>query len=304
MKRVIAVFLSFVLIISICPTAVFAASEVAYAVETDHQNNFEAYESIEPLQEAVDMEELKAVLFNGFYQCAQFIDISAFHIRNTTDNINALKNLIFNEMPVCFHISSYSRWSLSGEITRIEPSYTISASAYQKMYWQMVAVKDKLLQDIKGNDRLTDAEKALLIHDRLALNCEYDFHNTDNMYNTYGALVKGTAVCQGYAEAYDYLLEEVGIESELCSSEQLNHVWNIIYIDHIPYHVDVTWDDERWDNVERGVVGMVSHENFLRSSDGIYSTSYPHNANDYDTTPNDTTYDNYFGRGLSQLFSL
>jgi hypothetical protein len=134
-------------------------------------------------------------------------------------------------------------------ITEVIPYYDYAASVYQPMYAACEAAADKLLSGIVGNQDLTDVQKALLIHDRLAVWCEYDYARllddtlTDETYTMYGALVNRYTVCQGYAETYLFLLRVVGIESELCSSDALNHAWNIVKIDGKFYHVDVTWDD-------------------------------------------------------------
>ncbi len=162
-----------------------------------------------------------------------------------------------------------------------------------------VATK-KILKGIEGNEKLSDLEKLLLIHDRLAVLCQYDYSFSN--YDAYDALVYKTSVCQGYAEAYSLLLDKVGIKNELCSSSQLNHAWNIVYLDGKPYHVDVTWDDPSWGGGKEAVLGYVRHTNFLRSTEGIIEAE--HTANDFNSTPSDTTYDNYFWQNSESAFVL
>ena len=65
------------------------------------------------------------------------------------------------------------------------------------------------------------------------------------MYNAYGALVNGSAVCQGYALAYMDLLREMGVDSYFVSSNNINHGWNIVNTENGWYYSDVTWDDPR-----------------------------------------------------------
>ena len=73
---------------------------------------------------------------------------------------------------------------------------------------------------------MSDLEKAIVLHDYLAVNCEYDYENylankiPDASYTAYGVLVNRTAVCQGYALAYKYLLNQTGIDCYMVSSEQ------------------------------------------------------------------------------------
>ncbi|MFT4107183.1 MAG: transglutaminase domain-containing protein [Lacrimispora sp.] len=74
----------------------------------------------------------------------------------------------------------------------------------------------------------------------------YDRYRTDTMisddYTAYGALVKGEAVCSGYARAFNELARRCGLESTYVSSSQ--HAWNLVKLDDESwYHVDVTWED-------------------------------------------------------------
>lgn len=93
---------------------------------------------------------------------------------------------------------------------------------------------------------MNKTEIALAIHDYIALHTRYDYTFTNsNMHNSYGALVNGIAVCQGYALAYIDLLREVGVESYFVSSSNLNHGWNVINTESGWYYSDVTWDDPR-----------------------------------------------------------
>ena len=106
---------------------------------------------------------------------------------------------------------------------------------------------DEALAVIKPG--MTDLDKALALHDYLVLHIAYaykDYINGSlggNVYNIYGALQEGKAVCQGYAYAYYILLNNVNIENRMVVSNNMNHAWNMLKIDGKWYHVDVTWDD-------------------------------------------------------------
>ena len=302
MKRFICLFLFFIMVLQVCPLSVLAESEQVYFDAIDHPQNYKTVKEIPTRSPSFDVTKLEELLYDGFSSCQTSVDISSLRIKPTDENINVISNLIYYEMPECFHVYGFGWRYTSSTILQIVPKYQISASEYHNMRAKLVTVKNELIKGIKGNDQLDDIEKALLLHDRLAMVCQYDYSYSEMGSTTYGAMVNGAAVCQGYAEAYDYLLDEVGVRSEYCISNQLNHIWNIVYIDDLPYHVDVTWDDIAWGNGERGAAGAVEHSNFLRSSNGIYATG--HNANDYITTPNDTTYDNYFWQKSETSFQL
>ena len=293
LKAIVSIIASIIMAINVIPSSVFAVpNEESYTTSLGTPQLYNADKAdVETLEASIDLTELKEYLFEQFKTCSDRIDVSEYKIPNNEAARAALAVFIWEEIPESFHVNELAT---SGDtyITGIHPTYLYTPDEYLNMYQECQVVANEILQGIKNNTHLSDVEKALLIHDRLAVHCEYDYNNGENQFDLYGALVDKSAVCQGYAEAYDYLLEQVDIEGYICTSVELYHAWNIIYIGDEPYHVDVTWDDYSWQTGARGAVGVVVHDNFLRSSAGIYSTG--HEADDYDASPCDTTYDNYF----------
>lgn len=57
------------------------------------------------------------------------------------------------------------------------------------------------------------------------------------------ALKDGTAVCGGYADAFQKICLALGIKCEYIGSIEMNHGWNEVYIDGTTYYVDVTYMD-------------------------------------------------------------
>ena len=289
-----------IMLVSCCVFTVNAGAETF--IQMEEKQLFGSPDvSTASLERSVDLDALKEYLRKEFLKCPDYIDISSFNIPNTNDNYKILTNMIWYECPELFHIVSLGAGVSNGILTTVTAKYEYSQQEYSQMYKECMIQANTILDGIAGNNNLTDVQKALLLHDRLALQCEYDIDNYYNnsipseSYSMYGALVNGFSVCQGYSEAYLYLLEKAGIENRLCSSKELNHVWNIVTITGKEYHVDVTWDDPIYDQT-----GKVLHINFLRSSDGIYESE--HYATDYDTSPTDTTYDNYFWQGSKTAF--
>ncbi len=254
--------------------------------------------NVEALEKTVNIDTFRDALIKGFASCPSTLDISAFKIPGTTANWNALKSYIWYETPELFHVKGLGYATKGGYISYIAASYHYTAEQYSTMYQDFLNGANKLLSGIKDNDNLDDVEKALLLHDRIAIWCEYTQGAIpQESFNAYGVFVKQNAVCMGYAFAYDYLLRQVGIDSYYCSSELLNHAWNIVIIDGNKYHVDVTWDDPTYDRS-----GYVRHINFLRSTVGMKETN--HTATDYDSTPTDTTYDSYYWQNSTTAFQL
>lgn len=125
---------------------------------------------------------------------------------------------------------------------------------------------DEILKSIDTSDAYT-AE--LAIHDHIVMNCSYT-EGAENASNAYGCLIGGEAVCSGYSRAAMLLLKKAGVESMLiggtgitAKDESISHMWNIVWINEKPYHLDVTWDDPDFSE------NIVSHMFFNLTTEDI-----------------------------------
>lgn len=135
---------------------------------------------------------------------------------------------------------------------------------------------------------MSELEKVLAIHDYIVQVCDYDVENlnadtlTDADFSTWGVLIDGKAVCQGYAEAFCSLITKLGIDSYFVGSRAMNHAWNLVYLDGYWYHLDATWDDPtfagttfyRRKNNDYADEGYVSHGYFLKSDSEFKSLGH------------------------------
>lgn len=133
---------------------------------------------------------------------------------------------------------------------------------YDKYLFNRMA--NKLLDTVNGAD--SEYEKALMLYNVLQQYVKYDYDALnaysssgqilDNegikAYDAYGAIVNGKAVCEGYAEAYQYLLQRLGIECYIVTGTSKKdggaHEWNLLKLDGKYYHTDLTWDDSNMAN--------------------------------------------------------
>ncbi len=301
MKRILCLILALVMLGATPVFAVDAEREEFFSYSINKKPLYSA-PAVTLSETSWDVEAFKTYLYKEITNFKTEIDVSRFGIPCDEENIEVISSIIYYELQDCFHLNpGYSYSYNTKNVTKLLVSYNMSKQEYKenKILW------DQAIEEVIGDldtPALTDEQKALLIHDRLALRCEYDYENylneciPDVSYTAFGCLVLGTSVCQGYAEAYQYLLEQVGIDSYLCSSDKLNHVWNIVCIDGEIYHVDVTWDDPTWD-----IPGRVLHTNFLCSSK-VFKDS--HEARDYDNSPECEKYDEYFWVDSEAAFLL
>lgn len=107
--------------------------------------------------------------------------------------------------------------------------------------------RNQILQNRKSNTY----DNIKMVHDYLVDNVEYDTTiSKNNIYNIYGAMVNGQAVCEGYARSFKYLMDCLGIPCSLVigkgtnsEGKTENHAWNYVQIDDYWYAIDTTWDD-------------------------------------------------------------
>ncbi len=142
---------------------------------------------------------------------------------------------------------------------------------------QIEQVRNKILQ----NKKAKTYENIKMIHDYLIENTEYDTTiSKSNIYNIYGAMVKGEAVCEGYARSFKYLMDTLGIPCTLVIGKGTNsegrtenHAWNYVQIGDDWYALDATWDDPVSNS---GWVSQSSkYRYFLKGSNDILKDHIP-----------------------------
>ncbi len=139
---------------------------------------------------------------------------------------------------------------------------------------QVEDVKSQILNEVTGSDE----NKIKMVHDYLIDTIDYDINNGSTVYDIYGALVNRRVVCEGYAKAFKYILDDLGIPCIIVCGTGTNssgitesHAWNYVQLDGNWYAVDVTWDDPIITNSYRGSVpDDVRYGNFLKGSDTFF----------------------------------
>lgn len=185
------------------------------------------------------------------------VNLEDLNIKYTENSIGILKrryNAVLNSVAesfVCTAGGSVYTYYPDGNLVQLSLGLKTNAAAMLSDYNdEKKAALSSLFPN--GAAGMTKTEIVLAIHDYIAIHTRYDYASVENktndnpnMYNAYGALVNGSAVCQGYALAYMDLLREMGVDSYFVSSNNINHGWNIVNTENGWYYSDVTWDDPR-----------------------------------------------------------
>lgn len=208
-------------------------------------------------------EGFKDYLYEEFLNISPTINIQDYNY--TLDNIQEILDiiceLIYTNYDIYYVIPSFScSYNTStGVIIKITPSY--STTSRNEIISEVKAVEARIEEIISyTDDDMTDIQKLLTVYDRLILECEYD--EPQNKKTVSDLLLDGTSVCAGYATALSAFAREFDIPCGFVMSKQMDHVWNLFYIDGEWYHADATWDDPIKDTYSR-----VNHTYFLKSDD-------------------------------------
>ena len=235
------------------PDDVYNVDEENVAFEID--NGAVVVDSHYGRQQLAGMSNAKALLY-AYDQIAAGVEASAesIGVYNGADPLSVAELQMVMDVygrDYAHHFwldNGYSYSSDSSGVVSLMPRYILSGSELESA---KAAFEQKVAGILAGlTDSMSEYERELYIHDRLAEIITYA--NGDNAHNAYGALVEGKAVCEGYAEALQYLLQRAGIQSFIALGSSINpatnayegHAWNYVRIDGEYYHVDLTWDDQ------------------------------------------------------------
>lgn len=190
-------------------------------------------------------------IFNNIESHPEYIKIPGL----TKDEFNNVYFAVKNDNPnmLCFNDSCLMVIFWSSCFVQL--NYENDASECKAKQDTMLKKVDSILAEMpEFND---DFSKELYIHDYIINTCTYK--ETKSSSSAYGCLIEGKAVCSGYSRAAMLLLNSAGIDSMLIAGVgqsqaqgSISHMWNIVWLDSKPYHLDVTWDDP--DTEENGII--------------------------------------------------
>lgn len=217
-----------------------------YACLTDPDER-EAYALIDTAVEKTEPEQFKIAGGSAF------------------DNFGDILEFYKNDHPQVFWLKDDVPYSYvdSGDTVTIELKYKLTG---EKLTAAREALDKKLIAAVSGAPQSgSDYEKELYINDYLVDNCEYDdsaaeLHKDNKIrgheQDAFGALVEGTAVCEGYTRAFQLMGNKLGLTCDVIEGyanekdedtgkeERTPHIWNCICLDNEWYHTDVTWNDD------------------------------------------------------------
>lgn len=162
----------------------------------------------------------------------------------TVSDLYFVYQTLFIDQPDIFYLDATIQYlsNSSGYISKMYLEYLITQKEAEMLLSKTDAAAKKIIAKITSS--MSEYDIVKLFHDELVKKCNYN-ETAEHSIDIYGCLVDGQALCQGYARAFVYLCNKMGIQALLISGTAGNepHMWNMVNIDGDWYHIDLTWDD-------------------------------------------------------------
>ena len=138
--------------------------------------------------------------------------------------------------------------------------------------------KNSIVEECKN---LSTVEKIRYVNNYLIDNTDYDILAGNNVYNIYGTLVEKKAVCEGYARACKYILDDLEIPCIIACGIAKNsqnvtesHAWNYVKVDENWYALDITWNDPIINNGTGRITDEIRYAYFLKGSNKFFEDHF------------------------------
>ncbi len=168
----------------------------------------------------------------------------------TAPRLRTVFAAVYNDHPELFWLETAYSGKYRGDGICVEIDLRMNYTA-QNLEASKAVLSEKANEILALAAPLSDNyEKEKQVHDALIDRITYNMGAEMNQ-SAYSALVNGQTVCAGYARAFQYLMQQLGIPCYYCTGfAGENHAWNIVSLDDGYYNVDTTWDDTEGGNYD------------------------------------------------------
>lgn len=187
------------------------------------------------------------------------VTISATDGRSLEDIFNCIKA----DYGGLFWVESfrYTQYQKNGktEMVSFSPNYTMTKKERNITQRQIDKKVNAYLKGIKST--ASDYKKVCYIYKKLIQKVDYNLQSKNNQ-NIISVFLGKQTVCQGYANAMQYLLEKLDIPCVVVTGRAKGgpHAWNLVKLDGEWYYTDVTWGNSKYHDEEKNDVKYVEYD--------------------------------------------
>lgn len=172
------------------------------------------------------------------------------------------------------------------------PTYTKTKEEEDMYQSQIDSVVEPLVNEIPST--ASDFDKSKFVYDYLINNVSYDASSSENQ-NIISVFLNGASVCQGIADAANYLFTQLSIPSVIIrgTANGQSHAWNMVMLDGSWYFFDATWGNSEYLDPE--LTGGIRYVNYAYLNTTSEEMATTHTINmQIDIPECSATMDNYY----------
>ena len=193
-------------------------------------------------------------------------DTGPLYSEITVDDFWKTYYAVLADHPEIFWIDTSAQIQESG-LTKKVVSYkfdtTVPAESRASMRQSIESAADACIGQIP--EGASDYDKIKFVYEYIIDSTEYDASGADNQ-NIQSVLLNRRSVCAGYAKAFQYVLNRMGLFCTYITGTIKgggDHGWSMVRIDGQYYYVDVTWGDPVFANQMDGAASHAMNYNYL-----------------------------------------
>lgn len=213
-----------------------------------------AYETLSAEEKKIYDQMLDAVMNHE-----EEVTLSTSDGRRLEDIFNCLKadhgGLFWVES---FRYTQYQRNGQT-EVMSFAPNYIMNAEEREATQKKIDREAKKYLEGLSAD--VTDYKKVRTIYRKLIKQVDYNLE-AENNQNIISVFLGKQTVCQGYASALQYLLDQLDIPCVIVTGMAKGgpHAWNLVQLDGDWYYVDVTWGNSKYHDDEENDIKYVEYD--------------------------------------------
>ena len=228
-------------------------------------------------------------IYQGCMEHKSIIPLSASE-SEISKSYARIMSAVTDDNPLLYFVNqSVSDFAVDGNgNVAVIPQYFFKQENVAKYNQKIQDAANKLIYDLKLT-KGSELDKVRKVHDYMCAQVKYDHDGSDTKnlksfifsHNIMGVFANKKAQCEGIAKAAKVLLNAVDVKCIYITGHLRNehggadaHGWNIVSIDGVPYHLDITMD------IGATVNGNIGYDYFNLTDaqirkNHVFSTGYP-----------------------------